>query len=253
MPSRLIRESAAPTPAFISFSFPGVGAVRCLFSTAAAGNMSLAVPESKRGATVENRRRFMRAAGFADWAETRQVHGDAIVGIAVPRLPKTGEMEAADGMYTFEKDVGLVIKTADCQPILLARDDGGAVAALHSGWRGNAANFPGTAVERLCRKFSCKAENLLAVRGPSLGPVASEFINFAREWPPGFEPWFDSAGKTVDLWALTRRQLEGAGLRPDRVFALDMCTRDMADCFFSHRRGDAGRQVAAIWIRRRPA
>ncbi len=231
----------------IPFSVPGVAGVRCLFSTRRAGDMALRDDPVQRAAAVDNRERFMAAAGFGAWADLHQVHGDTLVPAKGRRRVDAGETDEADGLYSFEKRVGLIIQTGDCQPILLARDDGGAVAALHVGWRGNAMNFPGTAVERLCALFSCRPERLVAVRGPSLGPAAAEFVNFAREWPKEFEPWYNPAGKTVDLWALTRSQLERAGMRPERIFSLDMCTRDMAECFFSYRRKEMGRQVAAIW------
>lgn len=234
---------AAPSAALaIPFSFPGLTRVRCLFSTVDAGNMS--PPEE----TVANRERFMRLAGFGGWAELNQVHGDRLVRARATSLDATELLERADGHHTGEPGLALVIKTADCQPILFAREDGGAVAALHVGWRGNAVDFPGTAVRRLCREFSCSPGNLLAVRGPSLGPAASEFVNFDREWPDGFHAWFDAAAKTVNLWELTRHQLEQAGLRRDRIFGLDMCTHTMGNTFYSYRRKDRGRQISAIWL-----
>lgn len=237
-----------PPMAALPFSFPGVKGVRCLFSAAGAGDMSLAGDGAARKRAAANRRRFMRSAGFSFWAEAHQVHGDALLEARGGASATPEGLDQADGLYTLAPGVGLIIKTADCQPILIAREDGAAVAALHVGWRGNAIGFPGSAVRRLCAAFSCGPEELLAVRGPSLGPAAAEFVNFHAEWPGAFAPWFDAATKTVNLWALTRHQLETAGLRPDRVFSLDLCTRDMAETFFSYRRGDAARQVSAIWL-----
>lgn len=226
----------------IPFSFPGLPGVRCLFSTRDAGDMA-----SDGVDGMANRRRFMAGAGFGKWAETRQEHGDLMVEAHGTGEPFSARPETADGLYTFEKGVGLVIRTADCQPVFFAREDGGAVAAIHVGWRGNAMNFPGTAVKRLCGLFSCRPEALLAVRGPSLGPAAAEFVNFRREWPAEFAAWFDEETKTFNLWRLTRRQLAEAGMRGERIFSLDMCTRDMSERFFSHRRGEKGRMANVIW------
>lgn len=233
--------------ASIPFSFPGVRGVRCLFATAHAGDMSLANEHEKTRA-LHNRARFKHQAGFALWAETYQVHQDSLV-------PATGSRETledngvqADGLYTFAKSEALVLKTADCQPVFITKTDATAVAALHVGWRGNAMNFPGSAVQRLCRIFACDPADLQAVRGPSLGPAAAEFVNFHDEWPPEFEPWYNPGQKTMDLWSLTRHQLLHAGLRPDRIFGLDLCTLTMSGSFFSYRRKDAGRQISAIWM-----
>lgn len=232
----------------IPFAFPGVPRVRCLFSTRAAGDMARRDDPAGAAAGAANRAALMRLAGLREWAELRQVHGIDMVP-AAPCDPK-GEADppAADGHFVDRAGVGLVIKTADCQPLFFARIDGGTVAGLHVGWRGNAAGFPGTAVARLCGEFGCAPTDLVAVRGPSLGPAASEFVNFDKEWPEEFRPWYRPGDRTVNLWALTRCQLERAGLRPDRIFSLDMCTRDMPEWFFSHRRGDAGRQIGLVWM-----
>lgn len=231
----------------LPFSFPGVPGVRCLFSTRHAGTMSR-MGDGARATALRHRAAFKRDAGFRLWSEVHQIHGDVIVRANGDESVDPDNHPQADGLYTFRPDDGLIIKSADCQPLLLAREDGRAVAALHVGWRGNAMNFPGTAVARLARLFDCGPASLLAVRGPSLGPAAAEFVNFADEWPAEFEPWFDPDSRTVNLWGLTRHQLREAGVRAERIFSLDMCTRDMREHFFSHRRGDAGRQIAAVWM-----
>lgn len=190
----------------------------------------------------------MQNAGFAAWAEINQVHGNTIVPAHGEDTVDPEKLVDADGVYTCSPDTGLIIKTADCQPILFARDDGKAVAGLHVGWRGNAMNFPGSAVKTLCRLFSCTAKSLCAVRGPSLGPAASEFINFDKEWPPEFASWYSREKRTVNLWQLTRHQLVETGIEPDNIYSIDMCTRDMDKYFFSYRRKDPERHISAIWF-----
>jgi YfiH family protein len=155
----------------------------------------------------------------------------------------------ADGAATATPRRALVIKTADCQPILLAHKDGKHVAALHVGWRGNVLEFPCSGVEAFCRAYDLRPEDVLAVRGPSLGPGAAEFVNFEKEWPERFRPWFDEATRTMHLWELTRAALESVGLRRDNIFGLDLCTQSLPELFFSFRRRDDVRQMSLIWIR----
>lgn len=234
--------------AFIPFVFPGIEGVRCAFSTGLAGNLSLETGFDREEVTG-NRKDILDSLGLSRWVELKQVHGDGMVPDAPPTpLDEKSELEG-DGSSTCEPGLALAVKTADCQPILLADSRGRAVAALHVGWRGNARNFPGGGVERFCRTYGLLPAEVLAVRGPSLGPGAAQFINFDREWPPQFAPWFDAARKTMDLWNLTRSQLLGAGLLPGNIFSLDLCTHSLPDLFFSHRRGHTGRQVSFIWIR----
>ena len=234
---------------FIPFAFPGVPSVGCAFSTAHAGSVSMTVDAGDTAIAPANRQRLLALLGVSRWAELMQVHGDAFIVDAVPTPIDLPPERRADGHGTREKGLALLIKTADCQPILFAAADGSAVAALHAGWRGNAMNYPASGLERFCKAYGLEPSSVLAVRGPSLGPAAAEFVNFEREWPPQFRPWFDEQRRTMDLWRLTREQLVGAGMAPERIFGLDLCTRSLPEMFFSYRLGHTGRQAALIWIK----
>lgn len=61
-----------------------------------------------------------------------QVHGTRIA-VATAQKQQAGE---ADGWFTTQKNVLLTLANADCYPVLFARKDGQAIAALHVGWRG---------------------------------------------------------------------------------------------------------------------
>jgi YfiH family protein len=156
----------------------------------------------------------------------------------------------ADGSATSIPGQALVIKTADCQPILLAHESGKYVAALHVGWRGNVLEFPQKGVALFCERYGLAPDELMAVRGPSLGPGESEFTNFEMEFGDRFRDFFDPATRTVNLWRLTVAQLRQVGLRRERIFSLDLCTASLP-VFHSYRRDKAnsGRQASLIWIR----
>jgi hypothetical protein len=198
-----------------------------------------------------NRRSLIGSLGCETWCEVKQVHGTTMVFEPEPLpLDQPGAVEA-DGLATARVDHALVIKTADCQPILLAHSSGRYIGALHVGWRGNVQDFPGKGVAGFCAEYEIAPQDVLAVRGPSLGPARAVFENFETEFGPEFVDWFDPQTRTVDLWRLTRDQLVAAGLKPGNIFSLDLCTRSLPDMFFSYRRSQTtGRQAGLIWIRR---
>lgn len=153
-------------------------------------------------------------------------------------------------MGTARPGLGLLIKTADCQPILVAHKSGKYIAAMHAGWRGNRCDFPVTGVARFCERYGLEPRDLVAVRGPSLGPGRAEFVNFDREWGEPYLPWFDADSKTMDLWGLTRHQLERAGLPTRSIYGLDLCTASNNGQFFSYRCArQSGRQASLVWIK----
>lgn len=242
---------------WIPFRFPGLRGVRCAFQTRpggashgpyGGGNISFAVGDDP-ACVVANRRDLCASLGVRALAELKQVHGDILKFDPSPVAPEAAPDTEGDGMATARPGLGLVIKTADCQPVLLAHKEGRHVAALHVGWRGNRRNFPGSGVARFCKRYGLRPQDLMAVRGPGLGPARAEFINFSAEWGENFAQWYSLRERTMDLWSLTRHQLLKAGLLPSRIFGLDLCTASMNEVFFSYRREKAsGRQASVIWI-----
>jgi hypothetical protein len=237
------------------FQFPGVPGVRAAFTARdpgaagldAQGNLSHALAENP-DTVLANRLRLRDGLGFADWCSLRQVHGTRIVFDPLGSTLEAAATDEGDGLATSEPGLALAVKTADCQPVLLAHASGRFVCALHVGWRGNRAGFPTRGAAAFCARYGLDPGEVLAVRGPSLSPAASEFVNFDREFGPDFAAYFDPASRTVDLWRLTRDQLAHAGLKAENIFSLDACTyRDPG--YFSYRRDkQTGRQAGLIWI-----
>jgi len=239
-------------PTVIPFAFPGVQNVRVAFTTALGGadrgNISYSVPGDP-AAVYANRISLQERLGFAGWCSLKQIHGDRMVFDPQPVAPQDSPATEADGSATSIPGRALAVTTADCQPILLAHESGRFVAGLHVGWRGNVLEFPQKGVAAFCAHYGLKPREVLAVRGPSLGPADSQFTNFDTEFGERFREFFDPGNRTVNLWRLATAQLCSAGLLPERIFGLDLCTYSLT-AFHSYRRDKAmsGRQASLIWI-----
>jgi purine-nucleoside/S-methyl-5'-thioadenosine phosphorylase / adenosine deaminase len=154
---------------------------------------------------------------------------------------------ACDALITAEPATALVVRTADCLPVALA--GGGAVAMVHAGWRGLAADILGATVGRMGAEFAIAPGALEAVVGVGIGPchyrVGPEVLAaFAR---------LDSSGAAwrgdgvVDLAAFAAGRLAALGLDPARVRVLPGCTACLP-AYHSFRRDGAaaGRQWTAV-------
>lgn len=266
---------------FIPFAFPGLPHIKVAFHTRLSGDISLDKDLGVSPALEEicaNRRRLCTEHTLNGFAELVQVHGTNTIfepevqnPDAAPFLNRTAldeeaqvqqdqnpnpQYPRADGMAlslaeTAQQDkIGraLLIKTADCQPVMLAHKSGKYIAALHVGWRGNRKDFAGVAIQEICAHYKLYPGDWLAVRGPSLGPAAAEFVNFKSEWSEAFRPWFHQSTQCMDLWNLTREQLLHAGLLTRNIFSLDLCTAELNSLFFSYRKDtQCGRQASLIW------
>lgn len=174
-----------------------------------------------------NREMIRRAIGCEKLISGKQVHGKRVV------LAQEGE--ECDGFITKEKNIGLLIKHADCQAAIFYDPIKEVLACVHAGWRGNVADIYSETIEKMEQLFGVKPENLLVGISPSLGPCCAEFINYMTELPEEF--WkFQSQHLHFDLWEISRRQLEAAGVLPHHIEIASICTKCNPDDYFSYRR-----------------
>lgn len=242
----------------IFFQFPGIPDVQCVFCGAEEGLGDIAFSSERIPGEIQHNRirLFEKLAplGLKTWRECHQVHGDTIIKDPEPSdiFCNTTPFPEGDGMMTDLSNCGLMIKTADCQPILLAHSSGEYIMAIHTGWRANRINFPALAVNAFCEEYNLQPGDIWAVRGPSLGPNCAEFMNFDSEWGEPFLPWFNSATKCMDLWDLTRFQLQAAGVHTFHIYGIDICTMTNPGTYFSWRHNKTrGRQASLIWKTRK--
>ncbi len=195
---------------------------------------------------------------------TRQIHGTVLrtVGPEERRLPPLATLPTdCDGLITREAETPLCVFTADCVPILLCEPVAGIVSAVHSGWKGTAADIPGTAVKAICAAGG-RAEAIRAAIGPAAsgccyetGPEVKEAVErlLGSDAAGVCRPEEGREGKyLVDLKEAVRRRLLQLGLREENIDVSPDCTICMADEYWSHRAtaGRRGTQANIIMLPR---
>jgi len=206
-------------------------------------------------AVGENLSRVKNAMGVTQLIGSPQEHGDTIQMIdektlaVAKKCGPTLVTAPADALVTKLRGVGLIIKIADCQAVFLVDPVKQVIANVHCGWRGSVNGLLLKVVRLLRERFGCRKEDLLVSISPSLGPCCAEFRNFRTELPPAFQE-FQNKPTYFDFWAITRRQLQKAGLREASIEAAERCTVCESQRFFSYRaQGTTGRMAAVIaWI-----
>jgi YfiH family protein len=196
---------------------------------------------------VENRRRLARELAIdADRARMAwQRHGRDVLKAAPEGILKPGTQHSAcDGFWSDEPGQGMMLVTADCLPVAIARADGRrpALAVLHVGWKGLLGGIVASGVDALGEG------QLAAAIGPGIGPCCYEVgPDVAEPYEARFGREVLSDGK-LDLWRATERALNEAGV--GEVERTDLCSFCHPELFFSHRRdrGTTGRQgvIAAV-------
>jgi hypothetical protein len=107
----------------------------------------------------------------------RQLHSDTLHRLA--EAP-AGKLEG-DGLMTDVPGLLLVIRTADCLPVLLVDAKHRAVAAVHCGWRGTEKRILEKAVQAMGRAYDSEPGAMLAALGPCIGSACYEVGPEVRE------------------------------------------------------------------------
>lgn len=127
-----------------------------------------------------------------------------------------------DGLLTDKEAVALLIKFADCTPIVLFDPIKRVHASVHSGWRGTVQRISVEAIEKMEQSFGTKREDLVAFVGPSIdqshyevGPEVYEaFMDFEDR-----NAFFQPAGEKF-LLSMTDANLavlKKAGVKEEQI------------------------------------
>jgi len=161
------------------------------------------------------------------------------------RLEGSRCVGSCDGLISAEADVALVVRNADCLPVAVV--GGGAVAMLHAGWRGLAADILGRTLRRLDNELGVAPRALHVWIGPGIGrchyPVGDEVVAALSRLVEPSPAWLGDG--RVDLAGFAASRLRGLGVVA--VDVLGPCTA-CSPHHYSYRRDgtEAGRLWSAV-------
>ena len=107
------------------------------------GNPSGCAVQDDYPGIYQNYHRFQSAIGCPGHTRcwVHQVHGGDVAHVTSNCAFENGAK--ADAIIGDDPTRALAVRVADCVPILITRDDGGTVGAIHAGWRGIIADVIG--------------------------------------------------------------------------------------------------------------
>ncbi len=202
----------------------------------------------------QNRQLALAALGRdpASVYDVWQVHGVEVAIAEAPRSPVSPHLQA-DAILTDKPGLTLMMRFADCVPILLHEPVCKVVGIAHAGWMGTVRGTVRFAVEAMQKHYGSSPADILAAIGPSIGPdhyeVGPDVVIQVQQAFGNDAASLLSAGSgsmKFDLWAANRLLLEQAGVRQVEVAGL--CTACHTGDWYSHRaeKGRTGRFGAMI-------
>lgn len=210
-----------------------------------------------REAVQANHRRVMTALGLRDdqIVSPHQVHSNHVARVTWQDggmvIPET------DALITDEPDVALLLRFADCVPVLFYDPVHQAVGLAHAGWRGVAAGVAPATVRAMGTHFGSEPDAIWAGIGPCIGPdhyeVGEEVVTAIQATlAPSVSVAERQRGAwVIDLAAAIEAQLRAAGVT--RTDVAGLCTACHTEEWYSHRgeQGQTGRFGVVVALRRK--
>ena len=180
---------------------------------------------------------------------TWQVHGADVV---IAHGPVQGRrwLAQADGLITNQPDTPLVMRFADCTPVMFYDPVKSAIGIAHAGWRGTVQGMAANMIQAMGQAYQCAPQDIRVFIGPS---ISQECFQVGEEVVKALEGYLGPAEAGlvrrdpqdgtayVDLWQANRIDLMRQGV--EQIEIAGLCTYRRTDEFFSHRaeKGRTGR------------
>jgi len=163
------------------------------------------------------------------------------------------QIPLVDGLATDVPNLFLLIRTADCTPIILMDKVKLAVAALHSGREGTRKNIALAGVKTLVDNFGCRPQDICAWIGAGIchphyrvnDDIYSEFVNSHRQM--GLNPDTSLPGH-VNIRKGIFEQLLQAGIPFRNIDNITDCTFENPEYHSFRREGTNNRQINLVGI-----
>lgn len=207
---------------------------------------------------AENRRRVLLKLNLypENYFDVWQVHSSTVV-VTEKRKERNQAYIKADAIITSKPGIALLMRFADCVPILLFDPIQKVIAIVHAGWIGTLDLIALRTIKQMASVYGSDPEDIIAGIGPSICvnhySVGEDVVQKLTDVFP--ENWIDfinitNEKKHLDLWKLNKFILQLAGVK--KIEMSGICTVCDQGNWFSHRgeKGRTGRFAAVISLQK---
>ncbi len=177
-----------------------------------------------------------------------QIHTDKIVIISKEHLHNQDYIADADAMITDQEDICLVIRTADCVPIIIIDPKKQIIAAVHSGWKSTKLQITAKTIEKMHSAFNCNPSDLQVYILPGIGADSYEVqMDVAGHFNEADYTTKDGS-IYLDLQHAIKTSVKNCSIPEKNIHSNNLCTLQNNTDLFSHRCKDAGRNLNFIYM-----
>jgi YfiH family protein len=171
-----------------------------------------------------------------------QIHSTNIVFFESTSYNVLEKITDTDGVITKEKKVILVVRNADCLPLVFVEKETGLIGISHQGWRGSIKRMAKKMVDKMV-ELGGKKEKIIVGFGPAIGQCCyhideERYYQFKQEFDGYSDKIFSyRQGKIfLNLSLLNYLLLLNEGVSEKNIDFFPFCTKCDKNRFFSFRR-----------------
>lgn len=175
---------------------------------------------------VENARLFF---GSDDVVSCKQIHSDVVK--IVDNSMRGTEIPDCDALVTNCLNLPLLIRTADCVPVVLYDSQKRVVANIHAGRVGAQKEIVRKTVEVMQTHFNSITSDIFAAIGPHICGKCYEVdetcaLEFGKKYIVGYS---ENGKPLIDIALSCKGQLLDMHVNEDNIFVSDICTAESKD------------------------
>lgn len=153
-----------------------------------------------------------------------------------------------DALVTREKNLGLVIMSADCAPIVLVDPIAHVVGVVHVGWQGMLVGVVENSVEGML-DLGAETQNMKAIIGPTISAknfsATKERFEEVKSKEPSAAVILPNGELAVDIRKGVKTQLAKYQIK---TTDLNICTFENKELFSFRRDAVTGRNATVAWL-----
>ncbi|MBI5030386.1 MAG: peptidoglycan editing factor PgeF [Chloroflexi bacterium] len=185
--------------------------------------------------------------------DASQAQADCIATVGAEH--RGTRIKDVDALITNVPNIPLLLRFADCVPILFFDPVQRAIGVAHAGWRGTVMQIATKTAQAIFDTYGTRPHDLIACIAPSIGPccyrVGDQVIARARDAFQNADELLISltdGGIHFDLWQANASQLRALGV--EQIEMANICTAHHTVDFYSWRaeKSKTGRFGAIIAI-----
>ena len=183
----------------------------------------------------KNLNQILKELNINNYYEVKQTHSD-IIHIIDNNYTNT---QIGDALITKDINKPIIIKVADCIPILLYDKENKIIALIHSGWKGTLEYITNKTIKIMQDKYNSKPQNINAYIYPSIRQCHFEIEEDVYKL---FKDKIKNINKYtikkdikyyIDLQSIIIDNLKELGI--NNIFDTNICTYCNHDKYYSYR------------------